>query len=179
MREHGTYLHEGFRTEVSQVPLLVVLPPAFEVAPHRVAARTQSTDLVPTMLELCRLDPVGETRSLTDAILFGDGLDDSKAMFESNVLFGTDDVGDYVVVRTGSYPVFIDKDQDPRMTVNLTDDPDYVAEHKDRIVAAETVLLEILEKAKRRNALILEGVDLGEATLDPARVAELQQLGYL
>ena len=176
--EHGTYLHSGWRSDTSHVPLLIVPPAGLEVTPHRVATRTQSTDLAPTLLELCLLDPVGETRSLTGAVLFEEPLEDSMALFQNNMLYGTDAEGDYLMIHNVKQPAFIDRTRDPMENVNLSADAAWMAQHQGRLQAAWETWKEIVDQGKANFELIKAGATT-DAALDPEREAELKRLGYL
>jgi len=176
--EHGTYLHSGWRPDTSHVPLLIVPPASMGVEPHRVAARTQSADVAPTMLELSRLESIGETRSLADTVVFGEEPEDSQALFLSQVLYGTDPIGDFILINTAGRPGFVDRTTDPEASVNLGEDEAYLTEHRPRIAEAHQTLLQILTTGRMRYELIKDGATT-DAALDPEREAELKRLGYL
>jgi len=179
--EHGKYLHDGFHSEVSHVPLIIVPPARFGVAPHRVSARTQSTDLAPTLLELSRLEPIGETRSLADAVMFGGDPEDSQAMFLHRVLIGSDAEGDFLLVRDPKRPQFFDTKLDPTESTDFALDPAYRAAHDTRLRAALGLLDGMIDRGKLHFATI-EADALRAATsssLDEAAESELQDLGYL
>ena len=176
--EHGTFLHGGYYAEISHVPLVIVPPARFGVAPHRVESRTQSTDLAPTLLELCRLAPVGETRSLADVVMFGEVPEDSQALFLETVLIGSDDAGDFRLIRRPSLPIFHDKELDPEEVIDFAQDPKYRKKHDKRLRTALGTLDEILDQSRSNFALIESGAR-SDRTLDASREAELRDLGYL
>lgn len=179
--EHGTMLHDTHHDEVAQVPLIVKLPASSGVAPRRIRALTQSTDLAPTILDLCGLDPIGQVPSLAPAIMLGEEPEDGLVLFHSHILIGRDEGGEFKMVKVGGKkpPVFYDREADPGESYNLLDQEGYKDDNRERLVAIYREMDRINEES-RSILSSLEALEDGEGgSLSPERIAELKALGYL
>jgi len=76
-------------------------------------------DLTPTLMELCQLVPIGETRSHADLVMFGAVPVDSQALFLETVLIGSEGEGDFRLVRRPSLPIFHDGKLDPEERIDF------------------------------------------------------------
>jgi len=180
-KEHGTMLHDTHHDEVANVPLIVKLPQSAGVAPRRIDALTQSTDLAPTILDLCGLEPIGQVPSLAPAIMLGEQPDDGLVLFHAHILIGRDEAGEYKIVKVGGKksPMFYDRDADPMEEYNLLSNPEYQTAQRDRLLTVYRELNELNDEC--RSILgTLEALEDGErGSLSPERIAELKALGYL
>lgn len=179
--EHGTMLHDTSHDEVANVPLIVLLPETAGVAPRRIDALTQSTDLAPTILDLCGLESIGQVPSFAPALMLGEPVEDGLIMFHAHVLIGRDEAGEYKMVKVGGKksPMFYDRDADPAEEYNLLSNPEYQTDQRDRLLKIYRQL-NVLNEECRSIFGTLEALENGQAaTLSPERIAELKALGYL
>jgi hypothetical protein len=179
--EHESMLHDTHHDEVARVPLIILLPSTSGVAPRRIEALTQSTDLAPTILDLCGLEPIGQLPSLAPAIMLNEEPDDGLILFHGHILVGRDEVGEYKFVKTGRNkpPIFYDRGEDPGEQHNLLSDTQYQTDQRARLLAIYTQLNELFADCKDINEM-LASLDSGDgATLSEERIAELKNLGYL
>jgi hypothetical protein len=179
--EHGSMLHDTHHDEVAKVPLILVFPPETGVAPRRVQALTQSTDLAPTILDLCGLEPIGQVASLAPAIMLNEEPEDGQILFHGHVLVGSDEQGEYKYVKVGENrpPHFFDRSLDPMEAHNSCGDPQFQVDHRDRLLSISRSLNKLYEDCKSLNETLVS-LDSGQgAKLSPERIAELKSLGYL
>ena len=177
--EHGLMLHDGHQDEVARVPLLFVLPESSGVEPRRFEALTQSTDLAPTILDLCGLDPIGQTPSLAPAIMLGEEPEDGLVLFQTNFLIGSDEEGEYKFIKTGRTPRFYDRDTDSTESVDLLAQEGFAEENQLRLRAIFARMEELTQECVSLNQT-LRSLETGSAAqLSPERIAELKALGYL
>jgi len=181
--EHEKMLHDTHHDEVARVPFLVVLPESSGVAPHRVEALTQSTQLSATILDLMGLDPIGQVDSLAPAIMLGEEPEDGLVLFQGHILIGTDEQGEFKFVKTGRnrVPVFYDRTQDPGELTDLLGGDEgsvYKQENRERLTAIYARFNELIDECKDLNKLVRSG-DGGGGDLTPEQYAELRALGYL
>jgi arylsulfatase A-like enzyme len=179
--EHGTMLHDTHHDEVARVPLIVRLPVGAGVAPRRIQAITQSTDLAPTLLDLCGLEPIGQLPSLAPAIMLGEEPADGLVLFHSHIVIGRDEGGEYKMVRVGGgkSPVFFDRDVDPEERYNLFEQGSFKEDNRQRLEAISQAM-DRLNAEGQKLLSSLEALEGGQGgSLSPERIAELKALGYL
>lgn len=177
--EHGLMLHDGHQDEVARVPLLFVLPESSGVEPRRFEALTQSTDLAPTILDLCGLEPIGQTPSLAPAIMLGEEPEDGLVLFQTNFLIGSDEQGEYKFIKTGRTPKFYDRSTDSTESVDLLAEDGFAVENQLRLRAIFERMQELTQECLSLNQT-LRSLETGTAAqLSPERIAELKALGYL
>lgn len=180
-KEHGTMLHDTHHDEVAQVPLIVLLPESAGVAPRRIDALTQSTDLAPTILDLCGLEPIGQVPSLAPAIMLGEEPEDGLVLFHAHIVIGRDEGGEYKMVKVGGKksPMFYDRDADPAESYNLLSDASYQDDNRERLLDVYRGLNQLNEEC-RTILSSLEALEDGPgASLSPEEIARLKALGYL
>jgi len=180
--EHRTMLHDTHHDEVSRVPLFMVFPERFGVAPRRVQAITQSTDLAPTLLELCGLEPVGQLASLAGAITSGAEPEDGFVLFNGHIVIGSDEEGPYKYVHAfgrRAPRAFYDRSLDPQERNNLHTSAAFVEQNAARLAAVTERLETLLAECKGINELLGEMGDSTGGRLSPERILELKKLGYL
>jgi arylsulfatase len=178
--EHETMLHDTHHDEVAQVPLIILLPEKEGVAPRRVSALTQSTDLAATILELSNLDPIGQVPSLARKIMLNEEIEDGLVMFQGHVIIGRDEQGEYKFIKTGNRkpPIFFDRSADPEEQHNLLEGKDFKVDHRDRMVTVYKRLNDLFKECTD----IKKVLDLGSVateTLSAEEMESLRGLGYL
>ncbi len=174
--EHGRMLHGVHFEEVSRVPLIVVPPARLGARPRRVHERTQSVDLVPTVLDLCGLAPAGQGRSLARTIVLGEPPEPRDVLFESNVLVTDDERGEFKLVATPDGPKFFDHTSDPGEFEDRAALSPLPPQERSRIAAAEARLADWLERCEAVHGAVAGGAAGPELT--PDQVRELRALGY-
>ena len=180
--EHQTMLHDTHHDEVARVPLLMLLPERFGVAPRRVQALTQSTDLAPTILELCGLEPIGQLSSLAPALMTGEEPEDGFVLINGHIVIGRDELGEYKLVNSFGRlepRSFYDRSADPDERYNLHADEEFVAREGARLEAVSERLNLLLAECRGIHRLLDDASADGGARLSPERIRELQKLGYL
>jgi len=175
--EHRRMLHSVHFDEVTRVPLFVVPPARMGLAPRRVSVLTQSTDVAPTVLELCGRPPIGQTASLVPVLRGGEVSGPREALFHSNVLIGSDAGAPFKYVRTPAQPVFFDRASDPLELVNRIAEPGYASEHAERLERIGARLDGLLSRCAAVQRVLREGAGAGPELSEEQR-RELQKLGY-
>jgi arylsulfatase A-like enzyme len=170
-QEHGSVLHEKLYTTVTRVPLIIVSPgaPAGVVISNAV----ESIDLLPTLLELLRLDvPASlQGRSLARAVLLGEepparGVLSHSPFWGEQRAIANDERHLIATLSTGAVELY-DYRADPLEFVNLADrEPSTVR----RLVAELSLRVRNLEERQ----------PISDEAVLPAEVeASLRALGYL
>jgi hypothetical protein len=177
--EHGQMLHDGHNDEVARVPLLILLPESSGVPPRRIRALTQSTDLAPTLLDLCGFEPIGQTASLAGAVMLGEEPPDALVLFQGHILIGSDEAGEYKFIKTGRSPEFYDRSLDPEERHNLLSDKSFAVDQRQRLLAIYRSFEALTRECRSLNTS-LKSLDQGAGPqLTPEQIAELKALGYL
>jgi arylsulfatase A-like enzyme len=179
--EHETMLHDTHHDEVAKVPLLLVFPRSSGVAPRRIQALTQSTDLASTILDLCGLEPIGQVPSLAPAIMLNEEPADGLVLFHGHITIGRDAEGEYKYIKLGGRKpsVFNDREADPGERHNLIEDEEYKANHAERLLAAHTALVGLFDDCKDLYELLSSTESGRSSKLSAERIRELKALGYL
>jgi len=178
--EHGLMLHQGHHDEVARVPLLVLTPPRLGASPRRIQAMTQSTDLPPTILDLCGLQPLGQTQSLAPAIMLGTEPDPATVLFQTAVILDRDEQSEFKYIHGGARGgvSFFDRNADPEERTNLLKEEGFreaSAERLSRIGAKATALL---AECRALNQTLRSDGDGKAGRLSAERRRELEALGY-
>jgi arylsulfatase len=178
--EHLTLLHSGHHDEDARVPLLIVPPARWQIPPRRLNSATQSTDLAPTLLELCGLEPVGQTQSLARAVMLGEEPAPAPILFQGHILIDADESSAYKYIRISDEvpPVFFDRSADPGETHNLMVDEAFQRESAQRLERIGHQLDRIIGECEQIRAALGGGQD-GAGELSEAERAQLLNLGYL
>ncbi len=173
--EHGQMLHGTHFNEVVRVPFFIVCPPDMDVPPRRIASRTQSVDVAPTILELAGLQPMGQGRSLVDAVLRGEQPEPADVLFQNNVLISQDRQGSFKYEATSEGPRFYDHLRDPEEHEDLLAIAGFAQENSERLMAAYYKLEALLEESLQLREMLGRGetVELSEE-----ETRQLQALGY-
>ena len=172
---HGVFLYE----ETSRVPLILSFPPWIPSGAV-VKGAVSTIDLLPTILELVRIDPSQaapgiQGRSLWEMIADDEGADPGRDVYiETMVPLMMYGWSPLTAVRDARYkyidaprPELYDLSTDPRETANL-------ASSLTDVAAAYRAKLETL----RQEAARAGGTDSAPAGLDPDARARLESLGY-
>ena len=172
-------LHDQHGDEIARVPLIVLPPKREAAAPYRVQSFTQSTDLAPTLLELCGLERIGQTQSLARSVMLAEEPEAAFVLFQGHILIGSDEFGEFKLIKTGKRPVFFDRNADPGEKTDLLAGSTYLEENRERI-KVNYDLLQALIKESQSIHKSLRSLETGEGQqLSPERLAELKALGYL
>ena len=175
--EHEQLLHDGLHDEVTRIPLLVLAPKSAGVAPRGVSAFTQSTQITPTILDLCGLEPMGQSPSLAAAVMAGVDPADERVFLHKSILVGRDEVSEFKLhLKEGSLS-FYDRTADPLEEVDLLATPGYAKEHWERLSRLRAELVDGVQGFVELGEALREGA-AAETELSPARRAELEALGY-
>ena len=187
--EHGLFFHGyGLYEEEIRVPL-IIKPPRSLSSPRKIGAPVRNLDIVPTVLDYCRLPlPEGlNGQSLRSGIERG-GLAERPAAMESNTpekgvhLVGYRKDGFKIIYRRGGPKELYDLTADPHERVNLLTAEDPLAAG----TSIDTVAVQ-QEQELRRELLTLYGMDRVDDLLytyrrrdvDPQNLEKLKALGYV
>ena len=191
--EKGQLLHGGYGDPVIHIPLIVVLPEHMEQpTSKRVNALTRGIDVVPTILELCGLEPAyreglaqkGQGQSLVP-VMYGGQLQRERPeelFFIHVVLRGEDEHGRYKYLydgENGESSVFYDLDADPLERVNLLEDPEWKAANAERVEAIRVRLWERRDESVRVYNAIMGGQEVIAPEIDEETRKQLEALGYI
>ena len=179
--EHGTMLHDTHHDEVARVPLIILLPETSGVAPRRIDALTQSTDLAATILDLVGLEPIGQLPSLAGQIMEAKPIDDGFILFHAHVGIGRDEEGEYKYLKIGGRkpPHFYDRGADPEELHNRLEDAEYKEQNRDRLLAVYKKMNEMSRSNQSRYKAIMANESGETSKLNAEQLEELRRLGYI
>jgi len=176
--DHGEGLYEHERLqhsfapypEVTSVPLIVRLPPAYEVAPGTSSSIVGLVDVMPTVLELVGLEVPQQVqgRSLTPLML-------GERLREKPVYMDGEGVR---AMRSSRFTVFLDQD-DQHTCYDRTKDPKELvplADPAEECLRMASVLTSLVRGFESQAGGVASGATV---ELDAEEIEELKALGYL
>jgi arylsulfatase len=175
--EHEKLLHDGLHDEVTRIPLMILAPKRTGVTPRGVTSITQSTQITPTILDLCGQEPIGQSPSLAAAVMAGTTPVDERVFLHKSVLVGRDETSEFKLSIHDGELSFYDRTQDPLEQVDLLTTPGYAQQHWERLSRLRVELLEGVRGFEELGEALRQGA-AASSELSPARRAELEALGY-
>ncbi len=175
--EHEQLLHDGLHDEVTRIPLMILAPKSAKITPRGVTSITQSTQITPTILDLCGQEPIGQSPSLAAAVMAGDSPADERVFLHKSILVGRDEISEFKLqLREGSLS-FYDRTADPQERVDLLATPGYAKQNWERLSRLRAELVDGVRGFEELGEALRQGAT-AESELSPARRAELEALGY-
>jgi arylsulfatase A-like enzyme len=170
--EHGELQH-GFAPyeEVTGVPLLIRLPPAYKVEPRPIQTLVGLVDVMPTVLDLVDVDVPRRAQGRSVVPLFlGQGLRERAVFLESAGYRGLRGDTHTVLVDAEGSSVCFDSSEDPFELSPLAEPRPAQCDVLDSTLASLVAQFELLSDSDEPNATV---------TLDEEEVEALRALGYL
>ena len=182
LMQHG-HMHHGVQIyeEAVRVPLLFRLPE--RIAPRTLEPPVELVDVMPTILELARLEhprPL-QGRSLAAALTEGAPLDRERAVYLHRRHYDPGEIGGIPVagekfgIRRGSWKYIEGEQEGTRELFNLVDDPG----ERTNLVASETAVATELSASLAAWRAAHRSTADGAAGLSPEDRAKLRSLGYV
>ena len=175
--DHGQMLHDGWHDEIQRVPLVIVPPTDVPLQLGSIDAVTRSIDVAPTILDLAGLSPIGQGRSLREALVERAPLPNGEVMFGVGIYRAEDEVSAFKYYGLSEEPFFYDLTSDPGETKNLCRDGAWVQQSAARLESLSD-RIRSLQKRSRAYASRVRANDDGSVTQDAATQEALNQLGY-